>query len=66
MLTTTADKTITNIVAAPNPTISYNTPAMEGPTKAPSAKVDVHSPDMRPYVSRLLENPYWLKKINYN
>lgn len=39
---------MTNKVAAPNPTISYSTPAMEGPIKAPSAKVDVHSPDIRP------------------
>lgn len=48
MLTTTADKTITNTVAALNPTISYSIPAIEGPIKAPSAKVDVHSPDIRP------------------
>lgn len=39
---------MTNIVAAPNPTISYSRPAIEGPMKAPSANVDVHKPDIKP------------------
>lgn len=61
-LTTIADKTTTNTVAARNPTTSYNIPAMEGPMKAPRAKVEVQSPDIKPYVSKLLANPCWLKK----
>uniref|UniRef100_A0A8D8UB90 Uncharacterized protein n=1 Tax=Cacopsylla melanoneura TaxID=428564 RepID=A0A8D8UB90_9HEMI len=52
--------TIINMVAFLNPVNSYRTPATLGPTKAPNAKVDVQRPEMRPYVSRLLGNPYWI------
>jgi hypothetical protein len=34
---------------------------MEGPTNAPRANVDVQSPEIRPYVSRLLGKPCSLK-----
>ena len=52
-----------NIVAFLNPILSSKIPATLGPMKAPRANVLVHSPLIRPYVSRLFENPYCLKII---
>lgn len=46
-----------------NPTLSYSIPAMEGPTKAPKANVEVHRPEISPYVSRLFGKPYDLKRV---
>jgi hypothetical protein len=51
----------TNMVPFLNPTLSYNIPAMEGPTNAPKANVDVHRPEINPYVSRLFGKPHDLK-----
>lgn len=49
-----------NIVAFLKPILSNKIPATLGPMKAPRAKVLVHNPLIRPYVSRLSENPYSL------
>ena len=50
-------KLTTYIVAHGNPQWSRRIPAAEGPTKAPSAKVDVHRPDTSPYVLMLSLKP---------
>ena len=39
---------ITSMVAHSNPIQSYKIPASVGPTNAPKANVDVHSPEIRP------------------
>ena len=62
LLTTNAFNVTTTIVAFLNPIVSYKIPPSDGPMNAPSAKVDVHKPDMRPYVSKLFENPWDLKR----
>jgi hypothetical protein len=36
---------------------------MEGPTKAPRANVDVQSPEINPYVSKLFGKPHDLKCV---
>lgn len=63
-LTTSMWRSTMNIVAFLNPILSSKIPATLGPMKAPRANVLVHSPLIRPYVSRLFENPYCLKIIN--
>ena len=45
------------MVAGGNPKCSYRIPAIDGPTKAPSANVDVQRPETRPYVLMLLLKP---------
>lgn len=44
-----------------NPIESYNAPLKDGPTNAPNANVEVHKPEMRPYVSILSGNPFLLQ-----
>ena len=48
---------MTNNVLYLKPTWSYKIPATDGPTNDPRANVDVHNPETRPYVERLLGNP---------
>lgn len=52
---------ITNIQDVWNPIASYNNPLTDGPIKAPSANVDVHKPDIKPYVSIPSPKPCRLK-----
>lgn len=54
--------TIINRTALRKPTESYNIPLIDGPINAPSAKVDVHRPETRPYVSILSGNPWRLNE----
>lgn len=51
---------MTKIDAFLNPILSYRMPLTEGPMKAPSAKVLVQRPEIRPKVSRLFGNPWAL------
>lgn len=51
---------IMNNVDALKPTESNSRPLTEGPTNAPKAKVDVHNPEIRPYVSMLSGKPFRL------
>jgi len=53
---------MTNNVLYLKPTWSYKIPATDGPTNDPRANVDVHNPETRPYVERLLGNPWKLNK----
>lgn len=50
-----------NIEALRKPILSYKIPLIEGPIKAPSAKVLVHRPEIRPKVSKLFGKPCALK-----
>ena len=56
-------KLTTNIVAQGNPQWSRRIPAADGPTKAPSAKVDVHRPETSPYVLMLSLNPLVMASV---
>lgn len=53
MNATIACKAIIKIVALRKPIESYNKPLNDGPKNAPSANVDVHRPETKPYVSIL-------------
>lgn len=56
---------MTNIVDFLKPIESYRYPLADGPMNAPSANVDVHNPDISPYVSIVSGNPSFLFfKIN--
>lgn len=57
MSATTLWQAITNMVALRKPTESNRAPLTDGPKKAPSANVDVHKPEIRPYVSMLSGRP---------
>lgn len=52
-----------NKVDPRNPILSYKAPLMDGPKKAPKANVDVHRPEIKPYVSMLSENPLFLMQV---
>jgi hypothetical protein len=54
-------RSTTNMVPFLKPMLSYRMPAMEGPTKAPRANVEVQRPEISPYVSKLLGKPCDLK-----
>ena len=49
--------TITKSVPLRKPKLSNKTPATDGPMKAPRANVEVHIPDTKPYVDKLLGKP---------
>lgn len=51
------------MVALRKPTESKRAPLTDGPKKAPNANVDVHRPDIRPYVSMLSGRP---RLLNWN
>lgn len=51
----------TNTVELLNPIESKSRPETVGPMNAPSANVEVHIPDTKPYVSMELGNPLALK-----
>lgn len=54
----------TNIDEARKPILSKRIPLIEGPIKAPSAKVLVQRPETRPNVSKLFGKPCSLDKKN--
>jgi len=49
--------TITKSVPLRKPKLSNKMPATDGPMKAPRANVEVHIPDTKPYVAKLLGKP---------
>ena len=51
------------MVAQGNPKCSSRIPAADGPTKAPSAKVDVQRPETRPYVLMLSLKPLAMASV---
>ena len=51
------------MVAQGNPKCSSRIPAADGPTKAPSAKVEVQRPETRPYVLMLLLKPLAMASV---
>lgn len=53
-------KAMMKITESRKPNESYNKPLTDGPMNAPNAKVDVHKPDIRPYVSILSDKPFRL------
>lgn len=48
------------------PTESYRKPLTDGPMNAPSANVDVHRPEISPYVSILSGRPDRLRQNKLN
>jgi len=54
---------ITKMRLLRKPKLSYKTPAIDGPTKAPRANVEVHSPETNPYVDKLFGKPWRLSEI---
>jgi hypothetical protein len=62
LLTTRMCALTGNSVPLRKPTVSYSTPATEGPTNAPSEKKEAHSPDTIPYVAMSSGNPLALRE----
>ncbi len=55
----------TNMDPHLNPTVSYNIPATEGPTKRPKASTELHRPDTTLYVATLSGKPLALQKTTF-